>query len=115
MYMSDYIANEPLSVNVGGFKVNSDEELELVQEYNLVRGHEIKVINPQGLVQYENLRAFAPLGEGVHLFRDANGEWFLLRRMEGINLKYGNKVAYFGKDGKIHLDQHCPYCESISV
>jgi len=110
---------------VGGFQVNSEEELELHQKYNLVRGNELKVTNPQGQLEYDHLRGFAPLSKEVHLLRYADGTWLLFyvsgkkkgkkNILKRKNLEHGKGVLYFDDRGKIHPDQHSPHCESIRV
>ena len=117
-------ANEvPQSINVGGFLVNSKEELELEQKYQMVRGHELQVKNSQGQIVYDHLRGFAPLSNEVHLLRYADGKWLLLyvsgkkkgkkNILKKTNLEHGKGVLYFDDRGKIHPDQSCPYCASI--
>ncbi|MBR2274401.1 MAG: hypothetical protein IJ864_06230 [Alphaproteobacteria bacterium] len=114
---------QPLCVQVGNFQVTAVGRLELNQTYGLVRGYELRVIDGQGQVIYENIRGFLPLSDGVHLVRHANGVWVLVylkrncreRRLKKVNLRHGGLCLLFDERGKIHYAQESPHYDDINA
>lgn len=105
------------STSVGGFYVSSEEELEVNADFQLVKGHGLKVADANGMVVHEDVRAFMPINERFHLIREENGAWALcnsrgsaMRNLKKANLTVGRKKLFFDDRGKAHLnawDAHC--------
>lgn len=105
------------SASVGGFHISSAEELEVNADFDLIKGHGLKVADANGMVLHENVRAFMPINERFHLIREENGAWALcnsrgsaMRNLKKANLTVGRKKLFFDDRGKAHLnawDAHC--------
>jgi len=112
----------PQSISVGGYQVNSQEEISLEQETGLVRGDGLTVVGAQGQVLYEQLRAFLPINSKRHLIRLADGLWVLLIlkdkpkqcSLKKVNLRFKDIVMMFDERGKRHPNQVSPYYRDIT-
>ena len=119
---SQTVSGEVRSILVSGFQVNSSEEISLNKNNRLVRGEGLVVVNTNGQVVYEGIRAFCPIAKKKHLIRLSDGGWMLLilngntkrRLLKRVNLRFDNKVLMFDERGKIHEDQESPYYPDLS-
>lgn len=110
------------SVSVGGFYVSSAEELEVNADFQLVKGHRLKVADANGMVVHENVRGFMPLNERFHLIRYESGGWMLCERcgapargrcFKKANLSEGRRCLFFDERGKMHLNMWDAHCYDI--
>ena len=109
--------NGQRSTQIGTYRIASAEEIEIVSDYDLVKGHGLKVINEHGMVLHENVRAFMPINERFYLIREEDGGWMYYRsngsRGRGgalvkANLMVGRKKLLFDERGKMHINQWSP-------
>ena len=109
--------NGQRATQIGTYRIASTEEIEIVSDYDLVKGHGLKVINEHGMVLHENVRAFMPINDRFYLIREADGGWMYYRsngsRGRGgtlvkVNLVVGRKKLLFDERGKMHLNQWSP-------
>ena len=110
------------SVSVGGYYVSSVEELEVNADFQLVKGHRLKVADANGMVVHENVRGFLPLNERFHLIRYESGGWMLCERcgapargrcFKKANLSEGRRCLFFDERGKMHLNMWDAHCYDI--
>lgn len=109
--------NGQKATQIGTYRIASAEEIEIISDYDLVKGHGLKVINGQGVVLHENVRAFMPINDRFYLIREADGGWMYYRsngsRGRGgslmkANLVVGRKKMLFDERGKMHINQWSP-------
>lgn len=116
--------NGQKTAQIRNFRVESDEELEVLSEYDLVKGHGLKVINEHGMVLHKNVRAFMFINDRIYLIREADGGWNVCYAAIGVacrekplsrtNLSAGRKKMLFDERGKLHLNQWSPlYCDNL--
>ena len=111
------VFNGQKATQIGTYRIASAEEIEIISDYDLVKGHGLKVINEQGMILHENVRAFMPINKDFYLIRDADGGWkfFYANGLSGrgrallkSNLVVGRKKLLFDERGKLHLNQWSP-------
>ena len=109
--------NGQKATQIGTYRIASAEEIEIISDYDLVKGHGLKVINEQGMILHENVRAFMPINDRFYLVREADGGWMYYhasgsRGRDGslmkANLVVGRKKMLFDERGKMHLNQWSP-------
>lgn len=109
--------NGQKATQIGKYRLVSAEEIEVLSDYDLVKGRGLKVINEQGVVLHENVRAFMPINDRFYLIREADGGWkfFYANGLSGrgrallkSNLVVGRKKLLFDERGKLHLNQWSP-------
>ena len=109
--------NGQKTTQIGTYRIASAEEIEIISDYDLVKGRGLKVINGQGMILHENVRAFMPINDRFYLIREADGGWkfFYAKGLSGrgrallkSNLVVGRKKLLFDERGKIHLNQWSP-------
>ena len=111
------VFNGQRATQIGNYRIVSTEEIEVISDYDLVKGRGLKVINEQGMILHENVRAFMPINERFYLVREADGGWMYYRssgsRGRGgslmkSNLVVGRKKLLFDERGKMHINQWSP-------
>lgn len=111
--------------SVAGFQIVSAEKLEIDENYNLVKGEALKVINSVGKVIHDNVRAFMPINSLYHLVRLVDGTWWYCtsdgqpkrkRALFKKNLIINDShVLMFDERGKIRLGQQSAHYPMLSV
>lgn len=107
-----------LDVNINGYQVQSPSDVRLEEAYNLAKGEELTVLDAEGNVIFENLRAFMPVDEKSFLIRKQDGLWYLRsikkeRRLQKVNLLVRERAMMFDERGKMHLSQVSPHYKNI--
>lgn len=110
------------SVNVAmGYKVNSQTGVEL-EDFGLVSGDALEVMNKEGKTVFQGVRAFLPLNDMMNLVRFADKRWVIVFvnkrkqvKLERVNLKAGEFCLLFDERGKMHYNQVSPYYRDINV
>lgn len=115
--------NGQKATQIGTYRIASAEEIEIISDYDLVKGRGLKIINEHGMVLHENVRAFMPINKDFYLIRDADGGWKFFyanglggrgRALLKSNLVVGRKKLLFDERGKLHLNQWSPlYCDNL--
>ncbi|MCM1324207.1 MAG: hypothetical protein NC218_08590 [Acetobacter sp.] len=112
------------SFSVMGFDVHSVSEMEIEQEYNLVKGDSLKVSNENGEVIHENVRGFMPLTDVYHIIRKEDGSWWYctadgqLKKKSALskrNIRIGSLALMFDERGKIRLGQQNAHYPMLSL
>lgn len=106
--------------NVNGYRVQSSSDARLEEVYNLVKGEDLTVLDAEGNLIFENLRAFMPVDDKNCLIRKQDGLWYLRstkkeRRLQKVNLLVKENAMMFDERGKMHLAQVSPHYKSISA
>ena len=111
--------------SVAGFQIVSATELEIDEDYNLVKGTALKVINSTGEVIHDGVRAFMPINDSYHLVRLIDGSWWYCmpdgqpKRKRALFKKNlvidGSKAVMFDERGKIRLGQQNAQYPMLSV
>ncbi len=108
--------NGQKTTQIGKYRITSAEEIEVISDYDLVKGHRLKVINEHGMILHEDVRAFMPINKNFYLIREADGGWKFYYA-DGVcgrgvlvkaNLVVGHKKLLFDERGKLHLNQWSP-------
>lgn len=113
----------PCCFSAGGFQIVSDSVLEIDENYNLVQGNQLKVINSEGKVIHEGIRGFVLLSKDCHLVRFADKSWWCCnadgtkqqkRALSKRNLTLGKSALMFDERGKLRLGQQSPTYPTLS-
>ena len=106
--------------NVNGYQVQSSSEVRLEEVYNLVKGEDLTVLDAEGNLLFENVRAFMPIDNKMSLIRKQDGLWYLRstkkeRKLQKVNLRIKENAMMFDERGKMHLAQVSPHYKNISA
>jgi hypothetical protein len=113
---------EKTKLNLAGYQIEtaSNESVEMNDEYQLVKGHEISVSDADGNKLFEKLRGFMFLKKAF-LIREEDGTWYLCplkggkKAIKKANIKIGeDKALMFDERGKMHIAQTSPYYSSFA-
>lgn len=102
------------AILVKGFKASSIVEVEKKEEYDMVTGDNITVVDGQGNVLFTDLRGFMPLAKGTEfLIRKASGKWYLVKKgklteLRKVNLQTDGLPLMFDPNGKIRYKMQDP-------
>lgn len=109
---------------VGDFQILSASALEIDENYNLVKGDDMRVVNSNGEVIHEGIRGFMPLNETYHLVRMADKSWWCCTisgapkqksALRKKNLVLGSLALMFDERGKIRLGQQSVHFQMLSL
>ena len=91
------------SIMLDGFRIFSEEVLDIDQSNKVVKGNCLSVANAEGMIIHENLRGFIAVNKNFHLVRYADGGWMfdLFGDMDLISFLYSNK--YLDSDHPYHF------------
>ena len=103
------------AILVKGFKASSVVEVEKKEEYDMVTGDNITVVDAQGNVLFTDLRGFMPLVKSkMFIIRKASGKWYLVEKGKQSELRKvnfdveGGLPLMFDPNGKIRYKMQDP-------
>ncbi len=112
------------SIMLDGFRIFSEEVLDIDQSNKVVKGNCLSVANAEGMIIHENLRGFIAVNKNFHLVRYADGGWMLcsnlgeplrIQCLAKVNLSAGRRSMFFDERGKLRMNAWEPhYCDVLS-
>lgn len=126
LFMGKQEGNPQAALNrfcLGGFQVLSTDVLEVEENYSLVKGNELTVVNPEGEVIHGGATAFIFLNDETHLVRKKDKTWWMcdakgqLKKKTALrkkNIILGNAAMMLDERGKLRLGQQSPQYSVLS-
>ncbi len=126
VYTPDWVLisyKDQRDIVLGGFRIFSEEVLNIDQRNEIVKGNHLTVANADGIIIHENVRGFIAVNKNFHLVRYADGGWMLCSGMGEplraqclmkVNLSVGRRCMFFDERGKLRMNAWSPhYCDVL--